>query len=117
MEGDHLGVDAEVLESLFELLRSALERRKGAPVDRDHLAYAEVAAGAGRRGRVHGEQVADGQEGELGAVDLAEELHVGEERRVPGVVEGEAARKLDDVAGGETAVEDLVAVGDAARVV
>src|SRR6185369_9285845 len=79
--------------------------------------YAEVAAGAGRRGRVHGEQVADGQEGELGAVDLAEELHVGEERRVPGVVEGEAARKLDDVAGGETAVEDLVAVGDAARVV
>src|SRR5947209_10473137 len=117
LEDDQLAGDAVVAEGLAELLRRAGEGRERPPVNGDHLAHAEVAAGAGGLAGVHGEQVADGQEGQLGPVHLAEELHVREQGGVAGMIEGVAARQPDDVARGRAAVEDLVAVADAAGVV
>src|SRR3712207_2809049 len=46
----------------------------------------------------HDDPVADRQEGEVGAVELPDQLHIAEDRGVPGVVELEAALELYDVA-------------------
>src|SRR6185312_1430345 len=114
LQDDQLAGDAEVAERLAQHLRRAGEGRERSPVDGNHLARTEEPAGAGGLLGIHGVVVADGQESQLGTVHLAEQLHVGEESRVPRVVEGEAAGEPHDVTRRHAAVEGLVAIAQAA---
>ena len=57
--------------------------RERAPVDRHHLAHAEPVGGDGRGVRAHGEEVANRQERNLRRVEVAQDLHVAEERVSP----------------------------------
>ena len=86
-------------------------------MDRDHGRDAEQPAGDRGVARIHGEEVADRQEAELGTVELRDELHVGEERRVAGVVEGVAAGKPDHESSREAAVHEPVRRRDSRRVI
>ncbi len=116
LEGDHFAVDAQRGELAAQVLGTAGQDREGAPVDRHHLAHLEEFAGEGGLARVHGEEVADRQEGEPRAVELADQLHVGEEGGVAGVVEGEAAAGHGDhEAGGDAAVDQLALMLDRSR--
>src|SRR6202021_1700664 len=59
--------------------------------------------------------VADGQHGEGGVVEFADQLHVGEDCRVAGVGNDGAVVNGDDEASGIAAVDDLASVLSAGR--
>lgn len=114
---DHLRRHVQAAQLLLELGGRAGQHREGPPVDRDDLLGLEEPAGAGGLVGVHGVEVADGHERELWFVQLRQELHVREQPGVSRVIEGESPGQLHHVAAGRAAVEDLVPVGDTARVV
>src|SRR5918998_4569980 len=67
--------------------------------------------------RAHHDRVADGQESQVGPVNLADKLHVSEDGGVAGVVELEATLELQDVSHRLAGVDDgSVLFGDAGGV-
>ena len=95
----------EVLLKLFGVARED-RHHIGAVVDRHNMPDAQEADGVGSLERAHDEPVADGQQGKVRTVDLADKLHVAEDRGVPGVVELKAAFELDNVAHGLAAIDE-----------
>jgi hypothetical protein len=83
----------------------------------DHRFRLEQVAGVGRFARPHGEVIADGQHDDLGRVKLADDRHVSEHVRVAGVINLNAVLELDHVPAGFAAVNNLVAILDAAGVI
>src|SRR5215208_3917918 len=83
---------------LLELLGGTWQEREGPVVDRDDVLDAEEPGCVGSLERAHNDLVADGQECDVGVVELADQSHVAEDGCVAGVVELEAALELDNVA-------------------
>ena len=82
----------------------------------DRLRLQQIAGVCGFA-RPHGVVVADGQHGNLGRIEVANDGHVTEHIGIAGVVDLHSVGKLDHVAAGLAAVNDLVAVGNSAGVV
>src|ERR1017187_8936843 len=89
------GLQAE--DALAEVVGPAGERRKRAEVHRDHFVRAQQAAGEGSLARAHGEEVADGQEGQFRVVELLDQRHVGEDVGVAREVERAIVGEAQDV--------------------
>src|SRR6185369_5691824 len=66
--------------------------------------------------RAHGIEVADGQERELGMIQAFDQLHVGKVVGIAGAVDRAAVGQSHDVAGRLAAVDDLIAIQNAAAV-
>ncbi len=73
--------------------------------------------GVGGLARAHGVVVADGQAGQVGLVELADDAHVAEDAGVARMVELEAVGEAHHVAHRVAAVEDAAFVQDPATVV
>ncbi len=65
--------------------------------------------------RAHGEQVTDGEHGEVGFVEFTEQFHVAEDGGVAGVIGREAARHSNDEAGRFAGVDSDAVVVDGIR--
>src|SRR5918998_2783549 len=91
------GAGGDLVYVLLELLRGSWHEGEGPVVDRDDVPHAEEAGGVGGLVGTHHHLVADGQEGDVRAVELPDQLHVAEDSGVPGVVDPEAALELYDV--------------------
>ncbi len=101
---------------LLQLAGSAGQLREGAEVHGDYGFGLEEFAGIGGLARRHGEMVADGQHDDFGRVEIADDSHVAEDVGVAGVVELDSVGELEHVAAGFAAVDDLVAILNAAGV-
>ena len=84
---------------------------------RDYSFRLEKVAGVGGLARSHGEVIADGQHDDFGSVKIADDRHIAEDIGVAGMVDLNAVLELDDVAAGFAAVDQLVAILDAAGVI
>ena len=82
----------------------------------DRLRLQQV-AGVGGFARRHGVVVANRNHGNLRRIEIANDRHVAKHVGVAGVVDLHAVGELDHVATGLAAVDDLVAIRNAARVV
>src|SRR5215208_5699657 len=93
---------------LMELLRRAGEYRHyvGAVMYRYDMLDAQEPDGVGGLERTHDEPVADGQQSEVGSIDLTYKLHVSEEGGITCVVEPEAALELQNVSHRFSAVDE-----------
>ena len=80
-------------------------------MDRHHIGHPEQAGREGRCHGVHREVPADGQDGEVRPVQLADEGHVAEGLGVTGVIDAIAVLELDNEAGGLTQVQSCLAAG------
>ena len=89
------------LDQRLQLVGRAGQRRERAVVHRHHLAHAEQLARLRRRRRIHRVVIADRQERDLRRVELADQPHVAEERRVAGEVDRAAVFQADHEARGE----------------
>src|SRR3954471_4920849 len=96
-------------EVFLKLLGSAGEDRHhvGTVMDRHGVLDAQEPDGVGSLERAHDQPVADGQQGEVGAVDLTYKLHIAEDGGVASVIEPETALKLEDIAHGLAAVDEV----------
>src|SRR5579859_3567564 len=83
---------------LSQLFGGACEHREGCVVHWDDVFHAEEADGVSRLPRAHRENIADGENGEVGLVEFADELHVAENGGVAGVINSEAAGHSNDEA-------------------
>src|SRR6478672_8179247 len=80
-----------------KFVRRLIDDRKGPVVAGDHLfELKETFAGERRGPRPHGEAIADWHDAHLRAIDLVDQPHVGEDRRVAHVVNGLAFTRGDD---------------------
>src|SRR6202162_1791809 len=98
-----------------EVFRTAGERRKGTEVHRHHCGDAEQRHGLGCALGTHRVEATDRQECHVELSKLGDERHVAEHVGVAGEIDREAVFELDHEAV-RPAVQDLVAIRDAARV-
>ena len=88
-----------------EFVGRLIDDGKSPVVAGDHrLELKEALAGERRRLGPHGEAVADRHDADLRPVDLIDEAHVGEDRRVAHMVNGLALARGDDEAGAGTEI-------------
>ena len=92
------------------------QHRKRPEVHGDNCFRLQQFAGIGGFARRHGEMVADRQHGNLRRVELANDGHVAKDIGVAGVVNLDSVGELEHVAAGFAAIDDLVAILNAAGV-
>ena len=94
----HRGRELARLELFAELSGRPGEQREGPPVDRENVADAQEVDGDRGGSRVHREMAADRQHRQVRRVELANEPHVAEDRRIARVVDAIPVLELDDEA-------------------
>src|SRR5579859_1705330 len=104
-----------VADQLLQLVRPPGQRREGGEVHGHHGLDAKQRHRLGGSLRAHRVEAADGQERRVELVELGDDSHVTEHVGVAGEIDGVAVLELDDQTARLAAVDDLVAVGDAAR--
>ena len=101
----HSHLDGTSFKGLLQFLRRALQRREGAIMNRDDMAALEKIPGR-KSGvsRIHGKMATNRQQGQVRLVIGADQLHVGENPRIAGMVELETVFEFNDIASRLTAV-------------
>mmetsp|Transcript_24002 Transcript_24002/g.36876 ORF Transcript_24002/g.36876 Transcript_24002/m.36876 type:complete len:331 (-) Transcript_24002:24-1016(-) len=97
---DFLALDTSLLALLLELLWGSGENGEGAEVHRNNLGRSRQEFLHGVRGlvRAHSEAVSDGEHGNIRFVQRVDQLHVGENVGVSGMVDSQVvARDLHDI--------------------
>src|SRR5262245_40932363 len=87
--------EAERAQLFSQPAGGAVNRREGAVMRRNHGLHAAESRGIGGFARAHSVQVADGQNGDLWPVELADELHIGEDSGVAGGIEPETVAEVE----------------------
>ena len=71
------------------------------------MAHIQKANRHGRFARTHRVMVSNRQQRNIGRVQLADQFHVSEKRRIARVIHSEPARQPDDIAASLAAIDDL----------
>ena len=103
--------------SFCKRARRADEHRKRAEVHGDDSFRLQQVAGIRGFARPHRVVIADRQQGEVGCVELADNPHIAEHIGIPGMINLQPGGKFDHVATGFPAINQLVAVLNAAGVI
>lgn len=109
--------NAEIGDAAAQFLSSSGEQWERAEVHRDDDLRAQKLARVGGFVGTHGEDVADGDHGDLRRVELVDDVHVTEDVGVTGVVNLHASGGLEHVSASFAAVDHLTVVFDSAGVV
>ena len=91
-------LDPSWFHEWLECRRRSGQQRKRPPVHRHDLSGTNQLGGARRCFRIHRKAIADGQEGNLGSIALANEAHVAEQAGVAGVIQRALIFEADHVA-------------------
>src|ERR1700674_1675464 len=100
---------------VLQLLRASVQRREGAEMHRHHGLDTQQRHRLGGAVGTHRVEAADRQARDVELAELGDQRHVAEHVGVAGEVDREAVFELDHEAL-RTAIKDLVAIRDAARV-
>src|SRR5579871_4483887 len=110
-------LQSQLVHFLAQRLWGSGQHGEGAEVHgNDHLRLEEF-DGIGRFARGHGEVIANGQQNGAGVIEFADQRHIAKYACVTGMVEDFAVFQFNYIASGDAAIDDGIAVVDAAAMV